>query len=396
MRLLSVIHGPVFGGAHNQLLRLRDPLARRGCETVAVLPDEPGNAVARLREAGVEVVVMPLHRLRASMRAAPHVALARSLVREVRALRRLIRERGIDVVQAHGPTNPQAAVAGRLAGAGVVWQLYDTRTPMALRRATMPLVVALADVITSWGVAVAGMHPGAVRLGDRLVPVFPPLDAAEYEGVPERRPHARAQLGAGHRDLVIGTVGNLNPQKGHEHLVGAFARARQVEPRAVLRVLGASSPAHPEYEQRLREEAAELGLPPRAVEFADPRDRVPELLPGFDVFALTSVPRSEGMPTAILEAMATGLPVVATDVGSVSELVEHGTTGLVVPPEDPAAIGAALARLLSHPDERRTMGERGRQRARERFSLDALADLHLGAYELAVARRGQRGRRLDA
>lgn len=393
MRLLSAIHGPVFGGSHNQLLRLHGPLAERGCETIALLPDEPGNAAPRLHAAGLSVELMPLHRLRATMRPGPHVALAAGFRREVRAIRSLIRERGVDVVQAHGPTNPHAAVAGRLEERGVVWQLYDTRTPMALRRLAMPAVVALADVVTTWGRAVAEMHPGTSRLGDRLIPIFPPLDAAEYELAEERRAEARASLGATDGQPIVGTVGNLNPQKGHEYLIRAFAAVREQEPRALLRVLGASSPAHPEYERGLRNEADRLGLASPDIELIDPGERVPDLLPGFDVFALTSVPRSEGMPTAILEAMACGLPVVATDVGSVSELVEDDVTGILVPPEDPDAVAAAISRLLERPSERRPMGYEGRRRALTHFDLGALADLHLRAYETAVARRRPRSPR---
>lgn len=391
MRLLSVIHGPVFGGAHNQLLRLEGPLKARGCETVALLPDEPGNALPRLRDAGIEVVTMALHRLRASARPAAHAGLVAGFPREVWAIRQLIRDRGIDVVQAHGPTNPHAAVAAQLERRALVWQLYDTRTPMALRRLTMPAVVRLADVITSWGLAVAQAHPGAGRLGERLIPVFPPVEAAGFERARERRQAARARLAAPDGATVIGTVGNLNPQKGHEHLVRAFARVRAVEPRALLRVLGAPSPAHPAYERMLRAEAGRLGLDPHAVDLLDPGDRVPELLPGIDVFALTSVSRSEGMPTAIVEAMACGLPVVATDVGSVSELVEDGITGIVVAPEDPGAVAAACLRLMD-PATGHSMGDRGRRRTLERYDLDALADLHLRAYRTAIAHRRSRRR----
>ncbi|MBA2525292.1 MAG: glycosyltransferase family 4 protein [Pyrinomonadaceae bacterium] len=355
-----------------------------------MLPDEPGNAAARLRGGGVEVVVMPLHRLRATTRPSDHLGLLAALRPEVGGLRRLIRRREIDVVQAHGPTNPQAALAGRLEGRGVVWQLYDTRTPMVLRRATMPAVVALADVVMSWGVAVARAHPGTGRLGRRLVPIFPPLDLSQYRDGSERRIRARSGLGARDGDMVIGTVANLNPQKGHEYLLRAVAWLREREPRAVLRVLGASSPSHPRYEETLREEAARLDLKPPVLEIIDPADRVPALLPGLDVFALASVPRSEGMPTAILEAMASSLPVVATDVGSVTELVEHGQTGLVVAPEDPSAMGAALLCLLDDEDERLRMGARARRRAVERYDLDDLAELHLRAYEAAINRRGGR------
>jgi glycosyltransferase involved in cell wall biosynthesis len=119
---------------------------------------------------------------------------------------------------------------------------------------------------------------------------------------------------------------------------------------------------------------------------------VPELLPAFDILALSSVPRSEGMPTVILEAMACGIPVVATHVGAVAELVEAGSTGLVVPPEDDEALAAGLARLASDAELRAHLGEAGRRRFDEVFQLERLADRHARAYELAVSHARTRRR----
>src|SRR4051812_24683699 len=116
-RILSVVHGPVYGGGHSQMIRLKDPLRDRGFETIAVVPEEPGSARPRLEEAGVDVVALPLRRLRATANPLTHARFALSMPPEVQSLRRLIRERSIDAVQVHGPTNPHAAIAARLEGA---------------------------------------------------------------------------------------------------------------------------------------------------------------------------------------------------------------------------------------------------------------------------------------
>src|SRR5205814_2711696 len=169
---------------------------------------------------------------------------AAALVPDVRRLRREIRDRGIDVVQAHGPTNPQVALAGRRQGAGVVWQLLDTRAPMVLRRAAMPVVRRTADAVTSWGEALAREHPGAAELGERLIVVFPPVDVGEFVPDPTLRDRARERLELPDPDTSIGTVGVLNPQKGHEHLVRAAAILGADHPNLAIRILGAPSPAH--------------------------------------------------------------------------------------------------------------------------------------------------------
>jgi glycosyltransferase involved in cell wall biosynthesis len=396
VRLLSVIHGPTWGGAHNQALTLADPLRKLGVETHVLLPLEADTAARRLERGGVAARRIPLSRLRAVGDPRPNLRLALRARREIRAIGDLIDALEIDVVQAHGPTNPQAALAAaRRDGVATAWQLLDSRTPAPLVRLTMPWVARHADVISTWGEALAELHPPAATLGERCVTVFPPVAAERFTPDPERRGVARERLGLDAEQVAVGAVGVLTPQKGHEHLLeAARILGTGAGPQAAgggtasfaLRVIGAPSDAHPEYVKGLRSRAAALA---GAVDagFADPGETVPLLLQGLDVFALASVGRSEGMPTAILEAMCAGKPVVATDVGAVRELVEEGRTGLLVPPGDPEALAAALGRLITDGELRARLGAAGRELALERFSLDELARRHRDAYELALAHR---------
>jgi glycosyltransferase involved in cell wall biosynthesis len=387
--LLSVSHGRIFGGVENQMMRLSGPLRERGWRTVAVLPEGPGNATERLADAGVEVVTLPLGRLQAIPRPSVQARFAASLRRDVRALRRLIRELGADVVQVHGVTNPQGAMAAHREGVPVVWQLLDTRAPMALRRAAMPFVRRLADTAMTTGLLVADAHPGARALGDRLVPYYPPVVVDAFAAEDRVREQARSELALPSWATAVGTVGNLNPQKGHEDLIRALASTRGEHPEARLRLLGAVGSAHPGRAESLAALAHELrvGEPDEPL-IVDPGTRVPELLPAFDVFVLSSVRRSEGVPTAVIEAMACGIPVVTTDVGAVREVVVDGRSGLIVEPESPKALGEALARLLGDSELRRAMGREGRKRAVERFGIDRCVEAHLTAYERALARSG--------
>jgi glycosyltransferase involved in cell wall biosynthesis len=393
MRLLSVIHGPAFGGAHNQALCLAEPLARLGVSTTVALPSEAGEAADRLRRGGIEVLPMPLGRVRASPRPGPHLRLARALRGDMGRLRAAIRATGADVVQVHGPTNPQAALAARLEPeTAVVWQLLDTRTPVPLRHALMPLVTRLADSITTWGRRLADEHPGTTRLGERVLTVYPPVGDRFRPPGEEEREEARRRLSVAGSPLV-GSVGVLNPQKGHEHLIAALAEVARSVPEVRGRIIGADSPGHPDYRRLLEARARELGLDRDGrLGIVDPGAEVAALLAGLDLFVLASARRSEGMPTAILEAMACGLPVVATDVGAVDELVEDGVTGMLVAPEDPQALASAIAELLADPDRAAALGRAGRARAVERFGIEALAERHHRAYEIALAhRRGPAG-----
>ncbi|MGH2604541.1 MAG: glycosyltransferase, partial [Dehalococcoidia bacterium] len=239
--------------------------------------------------------------------------------------------------------------------------------------------------VMSTGIEIARVHPGALDMDERLIPFFPPVDTARFQPDSEKRTAARAELAVPDDAPLAGMVGNINPQKGHEYFVRAAALIQRTYPDAYFRILGAHTPTQVAYETKVRAEAEAAGLTQDdRLQWTDPGARVAELLPAFDLFLLTSVPRSEGVPTVVLEAMSCGIPVVATDVGAVREVVEDGVTGFVVPPLDPAAIARATLRLLQDPDLRRRMGEEGRRRAVQRYDVQVCADTHVRAFQAAI------------
>ncbi|MBA3327158.1 MAG: glycosyltransferase [Solirubrobacterales bacterium] len=362
---------------------------------MAVVPSEPGNTAERLRDGGVEVILRPMHRLRATLRPSPHLALARHGIGEITALRRIVREQQAAVVQSHGDLNPHAGIAGHLEGAAVHWQILDSRTPVALRYVTMPLACRLADSFAAIGYELARSHPGVLDFGERYVTIYTAVDPARFARSAELRVAARAELRVPEGAFCVGAIGNRNPQKGHEWLVRAAGSVRTRHPQIAVRVLGAASPGHEHYEQRLREEAAALGLREQDGSFAivDPGARVPDLIGALDALCMSSVPNSEGIPTVILEAMTAGIPVVATDVGAVSEVVMDGVTGRVVPARDGRALSDARARLADDAALRARLVAAGRERVHTHFSLERLVDLYAHSYNLAMAHRATRRRR---
>ena len=175
---------------------------------------------------------------------------------------------------------------------------------------------------------------------------------------------ARTRLGLGAEEYAIGTVGRLVPVKDQLSLLRAVAilRARGLTCRVLIAGEGP-------LEQELKQAAASLGIDDK-VHFLGARDDVPAIMAALDVFTLTS--RSEGLSNTILEAMASSLPVVATDVGGNVELVVDGLTGVLVPAETPEKTAAALAGLWADVDGRRRMARAARERAESEFSLSGM------------------------
>jgi glycosyltransferase involved in cell wall biosynthesis len=252
----------------------------------------------------------------------------------------------------------------------------------------MQLVTRMADIIMSTGIETARIHEGAMKFGDRLIPFFPPVDTSTFQPNDAERAAVRDEWGVCQGDVVLGAVSNINPQKGIDQLIEALAciRRQGVNPKLVL--VGAEYHTHRAYSTNLRSQMAQHGLIEGTdVIFTGSRSDVARQLQGFDTFVMGSVPNSEGVPTVILEAMASGLPVVSTDVGGVKEVVDHGVTGYVVPPLQPQALADAALRILQDPDLRTRMSHAAREQAVARFDVEVCAESHVRAFEAALIYR---------
>jgi glycosyltransferase involved in cell wall biosynthesis len=382
MKVLCVVHSPFFGGPHNEALRLREPLRRRGWEIEVAIPDEPGSAAPRLEAEAVPVHALPLSRLRASPDPRLLLRFLRDFGSSVRGLEALIGATRADVVQIGGLVNPHAAYAARRQGAAVVWQIVDSRSPALLRRSAMLLVRRLADAAMFDGAGLVSLHGGASLSLPTFV-YYPPVDTERFVPSRERREEVRAELGIPPDVPVVGTVSNLVPMKGLENFVAAAGSIAAARPETRFVVVGSTLASHAGYAERVQDEAAALRLT-SPILFVGERADVERWYPAFDAAVITSLPRSEGTTTTALEAQACGVPVVATRVGAVGDAVEHDVTGLVVEPEQPEAVARAVLRLLGDDALRSRMGAAGRDAALERFDSERVADVYVHAYEAAL------------
>jgi glycosyltransferase involved in cell wall biosynthesis len=201
----------------------------------------------------------------------------------------------------------------------------------------------------------------------RLETIHNFIDLRGAAAVPaDARSRLRASLAVDDSSELIGAVGDVVRRKGLIYLVGALPQILRAVPDAWLVVVGPQKPGG--YADQVKMEADRLGVASRIL-WTGRRDNVYEILAALDLTVLASL--EESLPLAVLEAMAAGLPVVATRVGGIPECVKDGETGILVPPANSQALAAAITRLLQDPAQRRQFGAAGRRYVHEHFSPES-------------------------
>lgn len=356
------------GGAEVLLLQLSEELRGRGCTIVPVLPAVGvGWLGARFAEKGFEVETFSI---RGPLDPACLWGLARTL-----------RRKKVDLVHSHEFTmSVYGAAAAKLVRRPHVLTMHakqgmtdHLRRRLALRWAFRNSVraVAVSDDTRTHLESELGLAPAAITTVRNGIPL--------RTGARER---LRSELGLAPDCILLLAVGNLQPRKGHRVLLRALAAIRAHRPELPwhLAIAGRGQEA-----ASLAAFAADAGLADR-VALLGHREDVPDLHAAADVFVMPSL--WEGLPLALLEAMAAGTAVVASAVSGIPEAVTFGVHGLLVPPGDDKGLEQALEIVLTDHQLRRQLGAAARRRARSEFTLTRMADDYQRIYEDALASAG--------
>lgn len=345
LHVLEVIGNAIVGGMETWVERLIERMPRDQFRFTALCPFE-SPFTDRLRALDVEVLIVPMF--------------DDPLGASIQTATALVSAGGIDLLHAHLPrAHVLAGIVGRLTGKPVLATIHSRHMEMLdleAHRATGShlSVVCQQSYSHAMGLGVSAGHLSCEPNG---------VDTRVFAPGPRSDNALRAALGLPAEAVLVGFVGRLSPEKGPE----VFIRAAQIlcsRPSLVHCVVVGEGPMAAE----LVDQVARAGLKKR-VHFLGVRHDMPAVYRELDVVVSSS--HSEAMPLALMEAMASALPVIATRVGGVPDLVEHEQTGWLVAPGDAEDIAGRCGMLTADAAMRRGMGERGRQRIAERFDLAA-------------------------
>ncbi len=372
--VILVIDNLVVGGAESQAVMLAGGLNKLGyhCEVFALRAE--GGFCAELESLGIPVKNGKFSKGRDRL----------ALLQGVWRLWRCIYQSRPCIVHTYLPlSNFIGSIAARLAGASFV---ITSRRGLGIHQESDPrwkyrdrISNALSSKISVNSKAVGNdtIRRDGVD-SKKIVCVYNGLDFSRFQFSADMRQSMRSKLGLSPSDFAWVMVANLFSYKGHLDLLQAFSAI----PRncvACLFLVGRDSGV----QQKLETMVADLGIADRVV-FLGGRSDVPEILSAMDGYVVSS--HSEGFSNAILEAMAAGLPIVATNVGGNAEALQDGKAGILVSPHDPDALCSAMKKIMDNQESRENFSRVAKQAAREKYSVEAMVANYLDIYRVGLKR----------
>lgn len=385
MRILYIANVADLYGASRSLLRLAGHVAAEGHQVEVILPgDGPLGQV--LRQAGIRTTVYPnLAILRKRLLRSP-AGWARLLAQTFRStvwLVRKIRAFRPDLVHSNSAVILSGGLAAKLCRVPHIWHMREFLAGENRSWVVYQWYMALvSDRILCISDAVRRQFCGFLRKRKALV-VNNGIPAAEFFSPPaELFQPMRQRFGT--PSVWIGVAGRINlEQKGQDVFVQAAAEVARQYPQAHFVIVGKPYPGNEAHEKRLRHLIEELGITDRVTLVGE----VKQMAEMYEVMDLWVLParKPEGLGNVLIEAMAMGRPVIGSAIGGIPEIIDHGVNGLLVPPGDPQALAAAISYLVGNAEERRRMGEAGRQKFHEKFELERCCRSLLSLYESLLA-----------
>jgi lipopolysaccharide heptosyltransferase II len=355
MRILQILPELRVGGVETGTVDFAKYLVEHG--HVSVVVSHGGELVEDLVRSGTRHYQLPVHRKNLL-----------TIITCIRALRKIILKEQIDIVHARSRVPGWVAYfACRGTKAEFITTCHGFYShPLTSRVMTWAkIVIVPSEVLGRFIVENYKVSPEQIRVIPRSV------DIGKFKN------SAKEQHGKS--DYIIATIGRLTPIKGHVYFLQAMAKIVRSMPYVKIWIIGDAPPGKESYKQELFLLVKQLGLT-NHVEFLGNRRDIPQLLSQVDVFVLASVvPESFGR--VVLEAQAAGIPVVATKIGGVTEIVQEEKTGLLVLPKDPDAMGEAVLRVLNDRKLARDMANAARKEVESKYTLEQMASKTLMVYQ---------------
>ena len=374
VRVLHLATSGQLYGAETGLLQLVSGLNRERFSSVVVMP-RGGPLKSKLDTLDVPVEIVPTLKPwltgRKGWQTAPYLlAVLPFVIISTLRIRHIMRRYQVDLVHSSSSVQIDGALAARLAGVPHIWHVRELLVPYNIYhfvfgiRVALRLMVGLSDHLIAVSRFISDSFAGIVQ-PSRLTIIHNAGDVQRFRSA--KGDNLRWQLGIPPDGLLVGQVSRISRAKGLEYLIEASAQVRHTLSNVIFIVAGGSARFDIPYQRQLKELIASLDLED-TFKLLGFRQDVPEIVNALDLMVLASV--DEPFGRVLVEGMAAGKPVVATNVGGIPEIIEDGVTGLLVPSRSSTALASAIVDVLSDPLRARQMGDAGHELALRLFTVE--------------------------
>jgi glycosyltransferase involved in cell wall biosynthesis len=371
-RILYIHSSADAYGSDRVLFALLSTLDKKQYKPLVLIP-ERGELTKSLKKAQIPFLVQPMSIIRkADMNLTGIFRYFFGFIPSTLQIIRICRTHHISIVHTNTSVIFPGAIAAKILNIPHIWHIREFfRLPPIIRTIYAALIYALSTRIITISKEVATQFPWKKK----VEVIYDGLDAKKFDT-------KRTGYGLRQKNVIhIGTVGRINAIKGHTDLVRAFAKVQETYPNSQLTIVGDVYKNQVQYKRELKQLIRTLHLT-KNVRLAGFQKNVTPFLASFDLFVMPS--RSEGLGAAALEAMAAGLPVIASRVGGLKEIIKHRKTGLVCKPGDANDIARKILTALASTPLRAKLGKQGKQFITANFSLERMTESIEDVYDTTL------------
>jgi glycosyltransferase involved in cell wall biosynthesis len=359
-------------GPQNQIIHVAEELKRHGIETVVLLPTKDSQLVySKLTERNIRAKRLHLHHLTTHK---PHLlGYILFFLPELFSLYRHLRVERVGLVHCNGAWQMKGVIAGKIAGAKVIWHLQDTCTPQIINMLFRMLAHSLCDGLIFSGKSVKDYYFNRNGLSTKkIAEIQTPVDTSYFNPDHILQDNAITKPSG----ITIATVGYINPVKGIEYFI-EMARILNAKYKNLhFTIVGPPLGSQRSYSRKITRLLRQYHL--KNIHFYGICDDVPGILKATDIYVCSSL--TEASPMSVWEAMAMRRAIVSTDVGDVKRFIKDGENGFIVPPRDPESLAEKVGILIENEELRNNFGKRARAVAVRDLDVEISADKHKRFY----------------
>jgi len=373
LKVANVIMEGRFGGPQARIAAVAEKMKSYGIKTIVVFPNKNSNIFYnKLKDKGIKTKRLELHRITKDK---THlVKFVIFFIPELLSLYLLFKKEHVDIVHCNGSWQLKGFIAGKLAGAKVVWHLNDTYMPPIIYAVFKWLAFYFCDSFITAGEKVRNYYLADGRFKKKqIIEIQAPVDTSVFDPNKVKEDHIISK----YKGLKIVTVGNLNPLKGIEYFVEMASVLNKQYNNLVFFVVGSLLTNQKEYSKKVFELVKKFRL--KNFHFYGPSDRIPSILKATDIYVCSSI--AEASPISVWEAIAMAKPIVTTDVGDVSRFIKNEESGFVVPTKNLGALTEKTSLLIKNENIRNVFGQKVRKIALQYLDIDICAKKHKQFYK---------------